>query len=464
MMLDSLENISHIFRRYDVRGIVGKDINAEIMQHLGSAFGSYVLQNIVVAHDVRPHSQELKSAFIKGVLSSGFNVEDIGILPLGAGMFHAWQEKKIYAYITGSHLPKEWNGIKFFHANGIGFIDKANGEIKDKFFEGKFLAGSGNLVVRNNRELINKYKNFLLSKLHFNKPISVVLDCGNGCAGLLAPDLFREAGINTQVIFDELDGTFPNHLPDPQDFALGELKKQITRSGFDLGIAYDGDGDRTALIDDKGNFTSPEETSYLILSELLKTQKGDIVANVECTKAVDIIAEKFGRKVIRVPVGHTFLMDGVNKHKAAFGVESAAHYCMPYFVPFDDATVIGFYAAHILSENEEKLSEFKKQIPKYPFGRVSFECPDSLKFEIIKTISAKATKEFKYVNIMDGLRVDFDNGWALLRASNTSPYIRLTVEGITEKDKNSIQRQFLGYLEEEMRKHDLEMVPEHKSL
>lgn len=310
--------------------------------------------------------------------------------------------------------------------------------------------------------IIERYRKFLLSKVRFSSGISVVLDCGNGCAGLIVPQLFREAGAETRELFADIDGNFPNHLPDPQDFALAELKKTVIESGSDVGIAYDGDGDRTALIDDKGNFTSPEETSYLVLSELLKTQEGDVVANVECTKAIDLIAAKFSRKVIRVPVGHTFLMDAVHKHKAAFGVESAAHYCIPYFVPFDDATVVGLYAAYVLSEMEEKLSEFKKQIPKYPFARVSFECPDGLKFDIIKTIASKASKEFQDVNTMDGLRVDLETGWALLRASNTSPYVRLTVEGITEKDKNDIQRMFLDYLKEEMSKRDLELIPEHK--
>ncbi|MBI4170590.1 MAG: phosphomannomutase/phosphoglucomutase [Candidatus Aenigmarchaeota archaeon] len=459
---DSLKNVSSIFRSYDIRGVVGQDLTPEIMHRIGQAFGSYIHQDIVLGRDVRLHSQKLKEAFVKGFLSSGFSIEDAGMLPLGAGMYHAWQEKKTYAYITGSHLPKEWNGIKFFHANGIGFIDETNREIRDTFFKGKFIAGSGKCAVKNPKEIVADYKNFLLSKVRFHRATSVVLDCGNGCAGLIVPELFREAGLETRVVFGEIDGTFPNRLPDPQDFALAELKKNVVEGGFDLGIAYDGDGDRTALVDDKGSFTSPEETSYLILSELLKTQKGDIVANVECTKAIDLIAGKFGRKVIRVPVGHTFLMDAVHRHNAVFGVESAAHYCLPHFIPFDDATIVGLYAAYILSERGEKLSEFKKQVPKYPFARVSFECPDRIKFGIIKTIAGKAAKEFKNVNTMDGLRVDLENGWALLRASNTSPYIRLTVEGVTEKDKNDIQKMFLDYLKEEMEKHGLELVPEHK--
>ncbi len=456
------EDISHIFRSYDIRGIVGKDLTPEIMIRIGQAFGSYVKEDIVLAHDGRTHSPQLKAAFMEGFLSCGLNIEDAGLLTLGAGMFHAWKNEKIYAYITGSHLTKEWNGIKFFHANGIGFIDDTNRKIRDKFFHGKFLSGSGKSVTSGSAGIIAKYKDYLLSKVRIRNRISVVLDCGNGCAGLIAPQLFREAGAETSVIFEELNGNFPNHLPDPQDFALGELKKRVVETGSDIGIAFDGDGDRTALIDDKGNFTSPEETSYLILSELLKTQKGDVVANVECTKAIDLIAAKFNRKVIRVPVGHTFLMDAVHKHKAAFGVESAAHYCIPYFVPFDDSTVVGLYAAQILSEREEKLSDFKKQVTKYPFARVSFECPDSLKFSIVKIIASKAAKEFQHVNTMDGLRVDLDSGWALLRASNTSPYVRLTVEGVTEKDKNDIQKMFLEYLKEEMNKHGLELVPEHK--
>jgi phosphomannomutase / phosphoglucomutase len=455
-------DVAHIFRSYDIRGIAGQDLTPEVMRRIGQASGTLLRQDIVVSYDMRVSSQKLKNAFIKGFLSTGCNVEDAGLLSLGTGMFHAWQGKKIFAYVTGSHLPREWNGIKFFNASGIGFIEEKNRKVQKAYFRGKFISGKGELTCKKNREVIDKYKKFLLSKIRFNGSISVVLDCGNGCAALLAPELFREAGAKTKVIFSELDGTFPNRSPDPQEFALTKLKKEVVKTGADMGIAYDGDGDRTSIIDDKGDYTSPEETSYFVLSELLKTQKGDIIANVECTKAIDKVAGKFGRKVIRVPVGHTFLMDAVHKHRAAFGVEASAHFCMPYFVPFDDATVIGLYTAAILSRGEEKLSEFKKHMPKYPFERVSFECPDNLKFEIIKTIIKKMSAEFKNVNTMDGLRVDFDSGWALLRASNTSPYIRLTVEGTTEKSKKTIQKQFLDFVKEEMKKHGLELVPEHK--
>ncbi len=454
-------DVAHIFRSYDVRGVVGRDLGDEIMERIGLAFGNYVKKDIVIAHDVRIPSPFLKDAFIEGFLKSGHSAEDCGFLSLGAGMFRAWQAGKEFAFVTASHLPAEWNGVKFFHSNGAGFMEKENYEIRDAFLsgssEGHF---AGAYESYPNAAVLAEYIKFLNSKIKLRKKLDVVLDCGNGCACILAPQLFRAAGCSVRAIFDKVDGTFPNRLPDPIEKELSVLKSEMP--GSDLGIAYDGDADRTALVDDKGRFMMPEETSFIILLELLKKEKGPVVANVECTRIIDSIAAKFKRQVIRVPVGHTFLMEAVNKHSASFGVESAGHYAMPSIIPFDDSMVVGLYVAHVLAQREEKLSELRKEVPEMHFERLSYECPDKAKFEIMKGLMQRLSKDFPNVNKMDGVRVDLENGWCLIRVSNTSPYIRLTVEGNTEQDKKELQKQFLDYLRAEMRRFNLELVPEHK--
>jgi phosphomannomutase len=453
---------ANIFRAYDIRGTVGKDLTYDVMERIGLSFAAYSGKNIVLAHDVRIHSPEMKNAFLRGFLSVGFSAEDCGLLPIGAAMFHAWKERKELAFITASHLTKEWNGVKFFHSDGRGFMENENYAIRDIFMKNMAEKGKekGKAVYFDGRRILAEYSAYLNKKIKMKNHINVVLDCGNGCAGLLAPRIFEEAGCGTDIIFGEIDGTFPNRLPDPIERELGVLKRRVI--GSDMGIAYDGDGDRTALIDDKGNFLVPEETSYIILSQLLKKEKGPVIANVECTRIIDMIAAKFNRKVIRVPVGHTFLTEAVHRYKASYGVESAAHYAIPSLVPFDDAMVIGFYVAYVLSSTEMKLSEFRKEVPRTFFERRSFVCPDHVKFEIMGDLSRKLSEIYENINTMDGIRIDLGGGWVLIRASNTSPYIRVTVEGETEKDKAELQEMFIAYLSKEMAKHGLELVAEHK--
>ena len=448
-----------IFRSYDIRGIVGKDLDEKIMQKIGLALGNYVHDDVVLAYDVRTHSPMLKEAFAHGFLSSGFSVEDCGLLTLGSGMYHAWRANKTFAYITASHLTKEWNGVKFFHGNGIGFLEHENFRVRDIFTGEIKPSGLGKQSEKSNFSIIDEYRKYLLSKVSMKRRLDVVLDCGNGCAGLLAPMLFQEAGFRVEAIYPELDGNFPNRLPDPIERELGELKSRVR--GKDLGIGYDGDADRTALIDDKGDFMTPEETSYVILSELLKTEKGPVIVNVECTRAVDVIADKFGCSVIRVPVGHTFLMDGVNRNHASYGVESAGHYCIPKFVPFDDAVVVGLYVSEVLAKREQPLSELRKDVPKTHFERLNFFCPDDAKFSVLDSLKEVLKKSYDDVNTMDGVRVDLRNGWALIRVSNTAPLIRLTVEGDTESDKRELQKAFIEFLEDQLNERGLDLQPEH---
>jgi phosphomannomutase/phosphoglucomutase len=290
-----------IFRSYDIRGIYGKDLTDEIMKGIGNALGNYLKANVVLARDCRLSSQKLRDAFVKGFLETGWNVTDVGELPLGAGMFYAWKNRTAFAYITGSHLSKEWNGVKFFHANGIGFIEKENIRVRDLYLNGPIVASRAGRVLKPGWEVVPEYRKYLVSKIKAKRGIRVVLDCGNGMAGLIAPDVFRAAGFEVEVIFEKPDGNFPNRSPDPIEDPLAELRKRVLKA--DVGIAYDGDGDRMAIVDNKGKKLTPEQASYFILTELLNNEKGIVIANVECTRAIDIIAKKFRRPVKRIRGG-----------------------------------------------------------------------------------------------------------------------------------------------------------------
>ncbi|MCX6814783.1 MAG: hypothetical protein NTY20_04010 [Candidatus Aenigmarchaeota archaeon] len=441
-----------IFRAYDIRGIYGKVLNEEVMKGIGNALGNYIKGNLVIGRDCRLSSASLQDSFVKGFLETGKNVINTGEIPLGAGMFYAWKEKTDFAYITASHLSKEWNGVKFFHGNGIGFLEEENLKVRDFYMNGPLVASRTGKLLKPKWNVLEGYKKFLLSKIKARKRLKVVLDCGDGMAGLIAPDVFRLAGFDVEVIFGKPNGNFPSRGPDPMENPLTELRKSVMKA--DLGIAYDGDGDRMVVVDNKGIRLTPERASYFILTELLKREKGPVIANVECTRAIDDVAKKFNRSVKRIKVGHTFLMDAVKKESACFGVEVSGHYVIPFIVPFDDSLAVSLYTAAVLSSRNQSLDEEIKDIPVYPFERVSFDCSDQKKFEVVEKLKKEIGSKYGKASFLDGIRIDMDKGWVLIRPSNTAPVIRLTVEGKTDKDKESIKRIFSSVLEQGIRKFE----------
>ena len=437
-----------IFRSYDIRGVYRNDIDAETMERIGRAFGTYVKGKVVVVcGDVRTSTPEMMKAFMDGAVSTGKIVIDGGILPLGAGMYHAWKNNHTYAYITASHLPREWTGVKFFHGNGIGFMEEEGEKIKEIFGRGKFSSGKGEVRAESPDRIISEYIEYLLSKVIPDRKLSVVLDCGNGASCFVAPKLFEKAGFDVQVLYGEPDGNFPKRSPDPLEDPLIDLRNSTKKA--DIGIAYDGDGDRMVVMDDTGSRLTPEQASYIILNEILKTQKGPIIANVEVSRVIDDIARSFRREVKRVKVGHTFLMEGAMKHRASFGVETAAHYVIPSLVPFDDSMAVSFFMACVISKSKKNLSDMVSEIPRHSFERINLECPDMKKPKVIDNLKARLSKEFR-INTLDGIRIDLPEGWVLIRQSNTGPVIRITIEAGNREQLEELKQKFVPVVREEI--------------
>ncbi len=428
---------AHIFRSYDIRGLYKQDISENTIEGIGNVLAQYSDADIVAGIDMRSSSRELKKSLIKGVTGAGKNVFDLGLIPLGTAMFYAWKNKKTLAYLTASHLPKEWAGVKFFHPDGTGFMDNENYKLRDMFLGNSFVAGrkKGKVTEVDSAHAMKEYIRFLLSKLKIRKKISVSVDCGNGMACLLAPQLFREAGCEVKVIYGSLSENTERN-PEPNVDPLTELRKNTQ----DIGIAYDGDADRMILVSDKGEILAPEKASFLILSQLMKEKEGPVIANVECSRIIDKITQ--GRKVVRVPVGHTFLAKYAQKNHACFGMESSGHYILPSLVPFDDALAVSLYACYALSESGKKLSDIVRDVPTFPSERINMECREDIKFRVVEDLKEKLSGEYGSVNTMDGIRVDFREGWILIRASNTSPLIRLTVEADNEKELKKLRDKF----------------------
>jgi phosphomannomutase len=441
---------SSMFRAYDVRGEYGKDLTEPVMERIGRAYASCIRnKRVVLAMDGRASSPSLAGAFARGLEASGKDVTDVGLVPLGAGLLHAYTAGSEYAYITASHLAKGWNGVKFFHPDGKGSMEDENRRIRDAYYGGSHSSGRGSYAKLDTGKVVDAYVEAISRKVRVGRKLGIVIDPGNGAASGVATRLFRKAGFSVESVFDRVDPDFPNRDPDPMKDPLRELSRRAR--GKDMGIAYDGDGDRMGVVDEKGRKLSPEQVAYIILSELLKAEKGDVVANVECTRVIDAVAGRFGRRVIRSPVGHTFLTEAVQRNSAAFGVEVSGHYVVRSVVPFDDSLAVSLYFAAALSLSGRSLSEMADSVPVLPFERVSFECEDSRKFAVVDSLKRKLRDEYGEVNGMDGVRVDFPDGWILIRASNTGPKIRLSVEAATEERLRSLRDRFSGILQREIK-------------
>lgn len=444
-------DINYIFRSYDIRGIYGKDLTGDVAEKIGLAIAGYLKSDIAIARDMRDSSNTLMERVIAGITKGGRNVCSLGLLPFGPGMFYAWKRGLSFVHITASHLPAEWGGIKIFHRSGTSLIDKEIIKLRDMVLGG--IKGSGNGTIQNidSKEILNEYLNYLVSKLKPAKKMRVVIDCGNGMAGLIARELFQKAGFEVSMLFEELDGSFPNRSSEPTDESLAVLKKGVNGS---IGIAYDGDADRAVFVDGRGRALKAEHLAAVMLMDLSQYAKGPVVANVECTRMIEDIAEKYSLDLQRIRVGHPYLVSESKRLNAILGVEDSGHFILPFLLPFGDAMAVSLYAACVLSKLNKSLADIIDSLPQYSSAKLKFACSDRNKFTAVENMKATLTKQYKNLTTIDGVRVDMPSGWMLVRASNTEPIIRMTVEAVGEKEMLAMKEKFAAMLEENIKNLD----------
>ncbi len=442
-----MTEIREIFRAYDIRGNTEENLTFEVMEKIGKAFGTFIdkkgYKKVVVGHDARNTSIKLKKAFITGIKSSKVKrIVDLGLEPFGTVLYYGWKRGFETAYITASHLPPMWNGVKFYHSNGVGYLEEENNQIRDIFLEESFEEGSEAKVLKD--DVRDEYIDYVVENVT-GGDLDVVIDCGNGVAGLTAPDILDDLGFNVDVLHGKPDGDFPNRESDVNEESISKMLEII--EDYDIGMAYDGDSDRCFIITNNGELLRADETAYLVLEKLLEEKKGDVVANVECSRRIEDVAEKHGSKVKRVRVGHTYLFKAIKENEAIFGVERAGHFAVPQIFPLDDGVAASALFASKISEFED-IEEELDDMPEYFGDRIPFKCPDSDKFEVVEKIKDKLVNEYEETSTVDGVRVELENGWVLIRASNTSPKIRITMEAKTEKDYREIKSEFSNKLEQ----------------
>ena len=447
-----------IFRAYDVRGIYGKNLTEGIMEKIGLALATFMASKgmgneILVGVDIRKSSPTLLDAFIRGATKGGLNISNAGITSFGVALFSGWKLKKsTTVFITASHNPPDWNGIKFYDKDCVGYFEKDNQKIGSIVASGDFVKPAAAGTVEN-VDMTKEYVNCLSNRFSIKKPVSVIVDCGNGSTCLSAPKVFSSIeNIAETVIFGKVNPSFPDRGADVEAENLEKMRKKVLKCGSAFGAAFDGDGDRVGIVDDKGRILNSDQIAFVLAKDIFTGKKGTMIINVECSMAVERQLGGLGIEILRIPVGHTFMMQKAKEKGALLGEENAMHFVMPKYFPFDDAIVVPLKIAEILSKTGRKLSEIVDEFPIFPKKRVPVDCPDDTKFDVIEKLKKKFSKQYKKVNTLDGIRVDFDDGWVLVRASNTTPMIRVTSEAVDEKTRDGLLGKYVKIVENEVKR------------
>ena len=433
-----VESIHNIFRAYDIRGIVGTEITDELSLNIGRAFGSYILNKdksvVGVSADVRPSSKSLLENLIDGLLSTGIRVINFNELPTPISYYSLHNEKinvDAAIQITGSHNPSNYNGFKLtfdskpFFGEDIQLLYKM-------ILNEDYLESEGELDTY---DIISDYNSMIEHKININKRLKVAIDCGNAAGCLVAPSLFKKFNIDLYELYCDIDGTFPNHHPDPTvDSNLVDLQKFVLENGCDLGIAFDGDADRIVAIDEKGGIIRSDILMTIFLSSIV--EPGDsIVYDVKCSKALEDMIKRYKGNPVMWKTGHSLIKNKMKEEKAKLGGEMSGHifFADDYF-GYDDAIYVGLRLVELLSDHEQKLSEIVSKTPKYySTPELRLDCiDDNQKVQIMSDVFDHFSSIYEYSDI-DGIRLELPDGWALIRCSNTQPVIVCRVEAMSEK-------------------------------
>lgn len=435
----------YVFRQYDIRGVVDEDLNEDFATRLGLAFGTYALKNgenkVVVGCDNRTSSPSFKRAVINGLLSTGCDVVDIGTVVTPIFYFaRVHYDINPGIMVTASHNPAQFNGFKVAFGPGTIYGDEIQ-SLREMMEKGDFNSGKGNVI---SKDPIEDYTNMVLSKIIISKRLRVGIDCGNGAASFFAEKLFSRLGVNVYPIYCISDPSFPNHFPDPvKPENLTDLRELVLKEKLDLGIGFDGDGDRIGVVDDKGNIIYGDMLMILYWREIMPKFPGaTAIVEVKCSEALVDEIKKLGGKPMFYKTGHSLIKAKMREIGAVFTGEMSGHmFFADEYYGFDDA----FYAAarllRILSNTDKKLSELLSDVPKYfstPELRVA--CPDEEKFDKVRAVKQYFEGKYPIIDV-DGARVIFPDGWGLVRSSNTGPELIVRCESKSEEGLDNIKAQ-----------------------
>jgi phosphomannomutase len=430
-----VEGVPEIFKAYDIRGLVGSQLNKQFAFSTGVAFAKFLEvqrepATVVIGEDMRPSSPELADAFSAGITSQGLDVIRIGLASTDLLYFASGKLGLPGAMFTASHNPAEYNGIKLCLSSARPIGKESGLLLIEKFVREGVPVSTRPVGKESNRQMLDEYVDYLLDLVDLSsiRDLKIVIDAGNGMAGHTAPAVFAKLNAKIIPMYFELDGTFPNHEANPIDEAnLKDLKKRVKSTGADIGLAFDGDADRCFLVDENGNAVNPSLLTALISERELKKQPGaTIIYNLISSKAVKEVISENGGKPLRSRVGHSYIKAMMAESGAVFGGEHSGHFYFAQFWRADSGMLAALHAIAALGSSEKTLSELLKPYARYyASGEINSKVQDPAhKIAELKSIYGD---QFQ-IDELDGLTVTADNWWFNVRASNTEPLLRLNVE------------------------------------
>ncbi|MFQ3566442.1 MAG: phosphomannomutase/phosphoglucomutase [Aggregatilineales bacterium] len=430
-----------IFRKYDIRGTVTGDnpqLTPAIALLVGKALGTYMLrtfgtERVFVGMDNRLTSPPLQRALIDGLLSTGMAVTDIGqvLTPTVYFASASYPGAAGGVMITGSHLTTDYNGIKMAYGP-LALADQQIQDLLQMIQTDDFAAGQGELTT--DYDMIHKHMATIKSKVKIERPLNVVMDAGNGLSGTYFPDVLRDLGINVTCLYCESDGTYPNHLPNPEDpETTKDLEAKVLEIGADLGLGFDGDSDRCGFIDNHGHHIAADRLLALLARDLLARRPGaKIVFDVKASQVLPDEIRKYGGEPVMWKTGHSLMKQKMHEIGSPLGGEVSGHlFVGEDYYGFDDAPLIALKTLEIISRSRKTVAELFDELPKLvATPEIILSAPDDVKFAIIDEIRDTLKQDYEVV-ALDGARAIFERGWGLVRASNTQPAITMRFEAYT---------------------------------
>lgn len=445
----------NIFRGYDIRGIYPTEIDEDTAYTIGLGFGSHIKSigktNCIVGHDNRLSSDVLYNALIKGITETGIDVISLGLCTTPM-YYYACIKLKTYSgvMVTASHNPKDDNGFKFAFDEAGNCKGQEIQDFLEYILKGEFSKGEGKV---SNYDIKDEYLQLFKENLHFGpRRVKVVLDPGNGTTSIIMKELYSMFPIDIITINDVSDGRFPNHHPDPcVESNLEQLKQKVIETNADIGLSFDGDGDRMGLVTNTAKFIPTDLYMIIVVRDIInKVNKKEFLCDVKCSKSFSDEVERLGGKCITYRTGNSYTKAAVRDMDLPFGGELSGHvYYRDRWLGFDSGLYAGLRMLEILSNTEKSVEELLEGITKYySTEEIKFSSPDDKKFVVVSKVGEYAKeKGYNYLDI-DGIKVLFDDSWALVRASNTGPNLTARFEATTEERLEEIQKEFVELIEE----------------
>jgi phosphomannomutase/phosphoglucomutase len=444
----------HVFREYDIRGLHETELTDALAESIGRAFAAMIERDrvpdrtgalrVALGRDVRPSSARLAAAVERGMVAAGLAVERVGVVPTPA-LYYAVAVRDLDGglQITGSHNPPEFNGFKMTRRK-LPLFGAEIQEMRERIERGTLADRPGG--SSRDREVLDEYRAMLVERLQSPRGLDVVMDCGNGCAGTVVPGVYERMGHRVRPLFAELDGRFPNHLPDPTVPALlRDLIAEVKRTGAAFGIGFDGDADRIGAIDERGRMVFGDQLLALFARDVLTRVPGaEIIFDVKCSQGLIEDIEAHGGKPSMWKTGHSLIKSRLHETGAPLAGEMSGHmFFAEGYYGFDDALFAAGRLLRYVASTGRSLAELVDSIPRYfstPETRLA--CPDDRKFEIVEELKREFRGQQRVIEI-DGARVEFGDGWGLVRASNTQPALVVRFEARSPERLEQIRAAFM---------------------